>query len=206
MTRLRVALLEGARVAEVRREARVGLLADRAGVEDEHVGVVLGGRLAQAELLEQALDPLGVVSVHLAAEGANEVTTHRTERSSAPRRAERAGACSVNGFQAPQCPRHAPFRPKLPHYCRDRHRSRLPTGLDCLGLHTSSAVATHAGMCRLMVSRRHGYGLSATWSATAEASGERGPPGCSRQRSRSAHQPRDARAAFRAAASSRSER
>src|SRR4051812_12860983 len=50
-------------------EARVGLLADRARVEHDHVGLVLRRRLAQAELLEQALDPLGVVSVHLAAEG-----------------------------------------------------------------------------------------------------------------------------------------
>ena len=41
---LGVALLQHLRVAEVRREPRVGLLADRAGVEDEHVGLL--GRTA----------------------------------------------------------------------------------------------------------------------------------------------------------------
>src|SRR6185437_14790571 len=62
---LGVALLERARLGEVRSEPLVGLLADRAGVEDEHVGLVLRRRLSEAKLLEQALDPLGVVSVHL---------------------------------------------------------------------------------------------------------------------------------------------
>jgi hypothetical protein len=52
----------------VRREPRVRLLADRARVEDEDVGVVRLDGLAQAELLEHALDPLRVVGVHLAAE------------------------------------------------------------------------------------------------------------------------------------------
>src|SRR5439155_84269 len=57
-------------------ELRVRLLADRAGVEDEHVGVVARVRLPQPELLEHALDPLRVVSVHLAAEGRDEVAAH----------------------------------------------------------------------------------------------------------------------------------
>ena len=60
-------------VAEVRGELRVGLLADRARVEDEHVGLVAARRLAETELLEHALDPLRVVRVHLAAEGGDEV-------------------------------------------------------------------------------------------------------------------------------------
>ena len=64
------------RVAEVRRELRVRLLADRAGVEDDDVGLVGGRRLAEAELLEQTLDPLGVVSVHLAAERRDVVPAH----------------------------------------------------------------------------------------------------------------------------------
>ena len=66
---LRVLTLPRARDTQVRGQLRVRLLADRAGVEDEHVGVLLRGRLAQPERLEHALDPLGVVGVHLAAEG-----------------------------------------------------------------------------------------------------------------------------------------
>ena len=73
----RVAVLQRLGVAEVGREPGVRLLANRAGVEDEDVGVVLGRRLAQAELLEQPLDPLRVVSVHLAAEGADVVSKQR---------------------------------------------------------------------------------------------------------------------------------
>ena len=71
-----IAPLAGCRVAEVRRELRVGLLADRAGVEDDDVGLVRRRRLAEAELLEHALDPLGVVGVHLAAEGGDVVAAH----------------------------------------------------------------------------------------------------------------------------------
>ena len=65
-----------ARVAEVRGEPLVGLLADRAGVEDEHVGLVLRTASPSPRLLEHALDPLGVVSVHLAAEGGDVVALH----------------------------------------------------------------------------------------------------------------------------------
>ena len=65
------------RMAEVRGKLRVRLLADRARVEDEHVGVVARGRLPQPELLEHALDPLRVVSVHLAAEAGDVVAPHR---------------------------------------------------------------------------------------------------------------------------------
>ena len=74
-----IAALAGDRVAEVRGELRVGLLADRAGVEDDDVGVVGRRRLAEPELLEQALDPLGVVGVHLAAERGDVVAAHRRE-------------------------------------------------------------------------------------------------------------------------------
>ena len=72
--------LARAGVAEVCGELRVRLLADRAGVEDEHVGVLLRGRLAEPERLEHALDPLGVVGVHLAAEGGDVVPAHRRDR------------------------------------------------------------------------------------------------------------------------------
>src|SRR5207248_6209308 len=43
---------------------------------DEHVGVLLLDRLAEAEFLEHAFDALGVVSVHLAAERRDEISLH----------------------------------------------------------------------------------------------------------------------------------
>ena len=61
---------------EVGGELRVGLLADRARVEDDDVGVVRARRLPQPELFEHALDPLGIVGVHLAPEGGHEVPAH----------------------------------------------------------------------------------------------------------------------------------
>src|SRR5919204_394703 len=45
-------------------EALVGLLAHGARVEDEDIGLLLRHRFPEAERLEQALDPLGVVRVH----------------------------------------------------------------------------------------------------------------------------------------------
>src|SRR5438093_629007 len=53
-------------VSHMSGKACVGLLTDRAGVEDDHVRLILRRCLAQPELLEQTLDPLGVVGVHLA--------------------------------------------------------------------------------------------------------------------------------------------
>ncbi len=73
---LAVALLEGARLGDARAEAQIGLLPDRARVEDDDVGLVLRRRLAQPELLEHALDALGVVGVHLAAERRDVVPLH----------------------------------------------------------------------------------------------------------------------------------
>ena len=55
-------------VAEVSDEPIVGLLSDRARVEEDEVGVVLALGLGVAERLEHALHPLRVVRVHLAAE------------------------------------------------------------------------------------------------------------------------------------------
>ncbi len=72
----RMLALSRARVTEVRGELRVRLLPDRAGVEDDDVRVLGSRRLAEAELLEHALDALGVVSVHLAAEGGDVVPAH----------------------------------------------------------------------------------------------------------------------------------
>ena len=81
---LGIALLENARVPEVRREPRVGFLADRARVEDEDVRVLRLGRLPQSQLLEQALDPLRVVGVHLASERGDVVALHCEDGSRVP--------------------------------------------------------------------------------------------------------------------------
>ena len=65
----RVLGLEALGLAEVAHEPRVGLLADRAGVEEDQVGAGALGHLGVAERLEHALHALGVVLVHLAPEG-----------------------------------------------------------------------------------------------------------------------------------------
>ena len=65
---LRVFGLEPLGLAQVGDEAVVGRLADRAGVEEDQVGVVAARRLLVAERLEHPLHALGVVHVHLAAE------------------------------------------------------------------------------------------------------------------------------------------
>ena len=77
-------------VAEIGRELRVGLLADGARVEDDDIRFLGAGRLAEAELLEHALDPLGVVSVHLASEGRDVVAPHRQRVAAAGREPSRA--------------------------------------------------------------------------------------------------------------------
>jgi hypothetical protein len=77
---LRVVLLERLGLVEVGDEALVGLLADRAGVEEDEVGLVAGGGLAVAERLEHALHALRVVLVHLAAEGGDVERLHRVWR------------------------------------------------------------------------------------------------------------------------------
>ena len=71
-----VLALSGAGIAEVGGELRVGLLANRARVEDDDVRLLLRGRLAEAERLEHALDALGVVAVHLAAERREVIAAH----------------------------------------------------------------------------------------------------------------------------------
>ena len=69
------------RVTDVRGELRVRLLADRAGVEHDHVGRFARRRLPESELLQHPFDPFAVVSVHLAAEGRHEVAAHGQNRS-----------------------------------------------------------------------------------------------------------------------------
>ena len=59
-------------MAEGAVELVVGVLPDAAGVEHHHVGVVDAVGRDQPVGLEQPRDPLGVVLVHLAPEGADE--------------------------------------------------------------------------------------------------------------------------------------
>ena len=73
----RVAPLERLGLVQVGDEAVVGLLADRAGVEEDQVGVGALGHLAVSERLEHPLHPLGVVLVHLAPEGGDVERLHR---------------------------------------------------------------------------------------------------------------------------------
>src|SRR5262249_42038866 len=64
------------RVSHMGREARVGLLTDRARVEHDHVRLFLRRRLAESGLREQTLDPLGIVGVHLTPERRDVVPAH----------------------------------------------------------------------------------------------------------------------------------
>jgi len=57
----------------------VGRLADRAGVEQDQIGVVTVRGFLVAERLEHALHALGVVLVHLAPEGGDVVALHGVE-------------------------------------------------------------------------------------------------------------------------------
>ena len=69
--------LEPLGLAEVGDESVVGVLADRAGVEQDQVGLLTATGLGVAERLEHPLHPLGVVLVHLAPERREVVALHR---------------------------------------------------------------------------------------------------------------------------------
>ena len=71
--------LESARLPQVRDQAAIGRLADRAGVEKDQVGLLGLGRLAVSERLEHPLHPLGVVLVHLAPERGDVIALHGGE-------------------------------------------------------------------------------------------------------------------------------
>src|SRR4028119_1418607 len=60
---------EAVELAEVAADAVYGVLAHVAGVEDDDVGVVIGGDFGVAGVQDHASHPIGVVDVHLAAEG-----------------------------------------------------------------------------------------------------------------------------------------
>jgi hypothetical protein len=69
---LRVPILERFQMSQVAVQLVVGVLADRAGVQDDHprVAGVLGRRHPVGH--QDPADPLGVVLVHLAPEGADQ--------------------------------------------------------------------------------------------------------------------------------------
>src|SRR4029079_4944588 len=69
--------LDPLRLAQVGDEPVVGLLADRARVEEDEIGVGPRRRLDVPKRLEHALHALGVVLVHLAAERRDVVALHR---------------------------------------------------------------------------------------------------------------------------------
>jgi hypothetical protein len=73
---VRVRPLERGGLSEVGGEPLVRFLAHRAGVEDDHVRRLRRGCLPQAEVLEHALDPLGIVGVHLTSERGDVVALH----------------------------------------------------------------------------------------------------------------------------------
>ena len=77
--------LPGAGIAEIGGELRVRLLADRARVEDDEIGLLLRDGLPQPERLEHALDALGVVAVHLTAERGQVVAAHGGSVGALPR-------------------------------------------------------------------------------------------------------------------------
>jgi hypothetical protein len=99
-------------IAHVGGELRVRLLADRAGVEDDDVGLGLRRRLAEPELFEHPLDALGVVRVHLAPERRDVVPAVHGRRVAVagPRLLRRRGGRRVS----PASHRGARTRPRGP--------------------------------------------------------------------------------------------
>jgi len=71
-------LLERSESPEKAHQLVLRLLPDAAGIDDQKVGQGGLGRLPIAALPEHLLDPAGIVDVHLAAEGLDEVLLHRS--------------------------------------------------------------------------------------------------------------------------------
>ena len=90
-----VGVLDRPEVAEVAVEPVVGVLAHRAGVEDDDVGVAALGRGGVAGLLEEAGEALGVVHVHLAPVRAHAVGARRGSRMAAHVSSEGTAAASL---------------------------------------------------------------------------------------------------------------
>ena len=66
-------LLQDSQLAKTRVELLFGVLAHAAGVDDDHVRVLIVGRGLVSRLIEQPRHPLRVVDVHLTAERLNEI-------------------------------------------------------------------------------------------------------------------------------------
>ena len=88
---VRVFGLQPLRLAEVGDEAAVGRLADRAGVEEDQVGLLAARRLLVAERGQHPPHPLGVVHVHLAPERGDVEALHPRQRTHG------AGAKQIGG-------------------------------------------------------------------------------------------------------------
>ena len=78
-----VGLLARSQMADVSVQLVVGVLAHRAGVEHDDVGVGTVGRLAVPGSLQQPRQPLGVVHIHLAAIGADLIGARHLANSTA---------------------------------------------------------------------------------------------------------------------------
>src|SRR4028119_132113 len=88
-------------LAEVAADAVYGVLAHVAGVEDDDVGVLIGGDFGVAGVQDHAPHPIGVVDVHLAAEGpyAGGLAGARPARGGGARRA--GPGCAPRGLLRP---------------------------------------------------------------------------------------------------------
>ncbi len=108
----RVFGLEPLRLAQVGDEATVGGLADRTGVEEDHVGGVAALGLLVAERCEHAPHPLGVVHVHLAPEGGDVKGLHDLSVLTVwkPSRSVDAGSVACFARERPRTPRCAGYR------------------------------------------------------------------------------------------------
>ena len=92
---LGLALFSPARHIERLDQSVVGAFADRAGVEDQHVGLLAVGGLPHAGRLEHALDALRVVHVHLATKRGDVKALHGLCPSG------RARSCATRGSRSP---------------------------------------------------------------------------------------------------------
>ena len=130
----------GAQRAEVARQPVLGLLADRAGVDEQQIRVVERVRRPPARVMEQVLDLLRVVQVHLAAVGADVVAARhgaeptRVGRRVQPRRA-RPDSILAREIEVPEPPVPSSDLPMLHRYRSQKvfdkrggaeHTARIP--------------------------------------------------------------------------------
>ena len=92
---LGLALFPSARHIERLDQSVVGTFANRAGVKDQHVGLLAVGGLPHAGRFEHAFDALRVVHVHLTAKRGDMETLHLQSPSG------RARSCAIRGSRLP---------------------------------------------------------------------------------------------------------